>query len=42
MRINDEMLDRLGRYFVHQEIYARFGVPFEQFVERCQRGTWEL
>ena len=40
--MNDEMLERLGVYFVHQKIYMRYGVTFEQFVERCQRGTWEL
>ena len=42
MKISDERLEKLDVYFVHQDIYTRYGVTFEQFVERCQRGTWEL
>lgn len=42
MRINGELLDRLGVYFIHMKINERYGVTFEKFVERCQRGTWEL
>lgn len=42
MKMNDELLDRLGVYFVYHEVHERYGITFEQFVERNQRGTWEV
>ena len=41
MQINDEMLERLGVYFVYWNVREKRGLTFEQFVERHQRGTWE-
>ena len=42
LKVNDEMLERLGIYFVYHEVHTRYGITFELFVERNQRGTWEL
>lgn len=29
MKINDEMLDRLGTYFVYHAVYDNYGITFE-------------
>lgn len=42
MRINDEHLERLGIYFVYHRVYEVYGLPFETFVDRWQRGILEL
>lgn len=42
MKINDELLERLGTYFVYHEVYERYGISFETFVDRHQRGILEL
>ncbi|MEG0258969.1 MAG: hypothetical protein RR595_02580 [Lysinibacillus sp.] len=42
MRINDEILDRLGVYFVHHNVYEKYGITFEVFVERWLRGVLEI
>lgn len=42
MKINDELLDRLGIYFVYHKVYERYGIAFETFVDRHQRGILEL
>ncbi len=36
----DELLDRLGTYFEHFDVGARYGITFADFVERVQRGAW--
>lgn len=38
--MTDEQLDRLGRYFVYNQVRERYGLTFEQFVEKVRRGTW--
>ena len=38
MKINDELLDALGDYFVSHNILARYGITFEEFLHRWQRG----
>lgn len=40
--MSDEMLDRLGVYFVYHDVYARRGITFEKFVERWQRGILDI
>lgn len=40
MPIPDDLLDKLGTYFVHQSINVRYGVTFEKFVELHQSGAW--
>lgn len=40
--ITDELLDKLGNYFVYHRIYERYGMPFETFVDRWQRGILEV
>ncbi|MFD0710583.1 hypothetical protein [Paenibacillus sp. GCM10027626] len=37
----DEILDRLGSYFVHHNLYEKHGVTFERFVQMWKNGTWE-
>lgn len=36
--MNDEMLDRLGVYFVYHDVYNKYGITFENFVDKWQRG----
>jgi hypothetical protein len=38
--MSDELLDRLGTYFLHFNIGARYGITFDDFVGRVQRGVW--
>ena len=42
MRINDEMLDKLGVYFVYHQLYERYGITFEIFVDRWTRGILDI
>lgn len=42
MKIDDDILERLGVYFVYHEIYERYGISFESFVERWSRGILEI
>ena len=42
MRINDEMLEKLGIYFVYHGLYERYGITFEVFVDRWSRGILEI
>ena len=42
MRIDDEMLDKLGTYFVYHEVYNRYGITFEIFVDRWVRGILDI
>lgn len=42
MKINDELLEKLGIYFVYHDIYNRYGITFEMFVERWLKGILEL
>lgn len=41
MKVSDDLLDKLGTYYVHQSINVRYGITFEKFVELHQSGTWE-
>ena len=41
MRVADEYIDKLGRYFVHHRIADKFGITFEQFFKIVERGDWE-
>lgn len=40
--MNDEMLERLGTYFVYHDVYNKTGVTFESFVSRWQRGILDI
>ncbi|MFP3919271.1 hypothetical protein U5N28_15830 [Lysinibacillus telephonicus] len=42
MKIDDDILERLGVYFVYHEIYERYGISFEIFVDRWSRGILEI
>lgn len=42
MKINDDILERLGVYFVYHAIYENYGITFETFVERWMRGILEV
>ncbi|GAA0382442.1 hypothetical protein [Paenibacillus motobuensis] len=40
MLIPDNLLDKLGTYYVHQSINVRYGITFEKFVGLHQSGVW--
>lgn len=40
--MNDELLDRLGVYFVYHDFYNKYGITFESFISRWQRGILDL
>lgn len=40
-RMPDELLDKLGNYFVYHRILERYGITFETFVRRVQNGSWD-
>ena len=40
--MNDDLLEKLGIYFVYNDIYNRFGITFESFIDKWSRGVWEL
>lgn len=40
--MTDETLDRLGTYFVYHDIYNKYGITFEIFVGRWQRGILDI
>ena len=40
--MNDDLLEKLGIYFVYHDIYNRFGITFESFIDKWSRGVWEL
>ncbi|MGM9951685.1 MAG: hypothetical protein ACI33P_16235 [Lysinibacillus sp.] len=42
MRIDDDMLDKLGVYFVYHDVHSRYGITFESFVERWCKGILEI
>ena len=42
MKINDELLERLGIYFVYHAVYEKYGITFENFVERWLRGIIDV
>lgn len=37
----DELLDKLGTYYVYHRIGERYEITFERFVEQYINGTWE-
>ncbi len=42
MKIDDEILDKLGTYFVYHDIFNRYGITFETFVDRWLRGILDV
>ena len=42
MPIDDELLDKLGVYFVYHDVHGRYGITFESFVDRWRKGILEL
>lgn len=42
MKIDDVVLEKLGVYFVYHDIYNRYGIHFETFVERWEKGILEI
>lgn len=42
MKVDDEILDKLGVYFVYHDIYNRYGITFETFVDRWLRGILDI
>lgn len=42
MKIDDELLDRLGVYFVYHNVHENYGISFETFVDRWLRGILEV
>lgn len=39
--MSDESLEKLGTYFVHLNIYSRFGIPFHRFIMMVQQDVWK-
>jgi len=42
MKIDDVVLEKLGVYFVYHDIFNRYGIHFETFVDRWKRGILEI
>lgn len=42
VKINDELLNKLGVYFVYHNVYEKYGITFEIFVDRWMRGIVEI
>lgn len=40
MKVSDDLLDKLGTYFVHQSINVCYGITFEKFIELHLSGAW--
>lgn len=36
-----ERVDLLGDYFVYHDIYGRFGLTFESFLDKVHNNTWQ-
>ncbi|WP_269800204.1 hypothetical protein [Paenibacillus phocaensis] len=36
----DDPVEKLGVYFEYFKIHVRYGITFEDFVGRVQRGVW--
>ncbi|WP_264373584.1 hypothetical protein [Paenibacillus psychroresistens] len=39
--MSEDLLERLGNYFTHFNVMDRYGITFEQFVEKWRSGTWD-
>ncbi|MGE7614751.1 hypothetical protein [Paenibacillus sp. NPDC101420] len=39
--MSDDLLNKLGDYFVDHRIGRTFKITFEQFVQQFQMGRWE-
>jgi hypothetical protein len=39
--VNDTRIEKLGIYFCHFEIYKRYGMTFEKFVQLVVDGLWK-
>lgn len=40
--MTDEMLDKLATYFIYHKVLERYGMTFESFVDRWQRGILDM
>jgi hypothetical protein len=40
--MSDDLLNKLGDYFVDHRIGRAFKITFEQFVQQFQIGRWEI
>ena len=38
---DDDRIEKLGKYFIHFNIQARFGISFHQFIIMVERGDWK-
>jgi hypothetical protein len=39
--MTDEMLDRLGNYFIYFEVMNKWGIEFHEFVSLVLKNRWE-
>jgi len=39
--LEDRLIESLGQYFVYHKIRERYGLTFEQFIEKWERGVWK-
>lgn len=38
--MTDELIEKLGTYFVYHKLREKYGWTFEQFVEKWKSGVW--
>ncbi|MBO2943613.1 hypothetical protein JJQ72_06425 [Paenibacillus sp. F411] len=36
-----DRVEKLGVYFEHHNVGSRYGITFQDFVDRVDRGTWD-
>ena len=41
IHLEDRLIESLGQYFVYHKIRERYGLSFEQFIEKWERGVWK-
>lgn len=41
MRRSDEQIERLGTYFVSLNIFEKYGITFDRFVQLVEANTWK-
>lgn len=42
MKIEDDLLEKLGVFFVYHDLYNRYGITFETFIKRYLKGSIEI
>lgn len=40
--MSDDVLDKLGNYFVHFKILEKYGITFERFLHLYKNNLWRF